>query len=223
VNAASADRPAPVVALEGPSAVGKTTLLAALARECGAAVVPELSAAMPPLAEPTRWFIDQSAALWRQARAAGEGAPFAVLDGDPFKSLWYNWIYAGEGWADVAVTEPLFRARIERGTLAFPDLYVILTATEEELRERRAGDATRQRRRFEKHLRMLHPQRRYFAALQAADPARVVFLDTSDPATLVPRVLESVRALPPAPPNSLLLLSHITAWLRTNPDAGADG
>ena len=223
MNESSSRSPAPVVALEGPSAVGKTTLLAALAREAGAAVVPELSAAMPPLAEPTRWFIDQSAALWRQARAAAEGAPFAVLDGDPFKGLWYNWIYADEGWAGVEVTEPLFRARIERGALAFPDLYVILTASEEELRDRRAGDAMRQRRRFEKHLRMLHPQRRYFAALQSADPPRVVFLDTSAPATLVPRVLEAVHALPSTAPDSERLLTHIAAWLHANPNAIAIG
>jgi cytidylate kinase len=33
-----------IVCLEGPSAVGKSSLASALARECGATVVPELDA-----------------------------------------------------------------------------------------------------------------------------------------------------------------------------------
>lgn len=37
-----------VLCLKGLSAVGKTTLAAALARECGAAVVPELDASGAP-------------------------------------------------------------------------------------------------------------------------------------------------------------------------------
>ena len=211
-----------VICLEGPSAVGKTTLLAALARERGAAVVPELSAGPPPpLAHVERWFADQHAALWRQAVEKGAGAPFAVLDGDPFKGLWYNWIFAEEGWRGVDAVAPIYRAHLERGTLAFPDLYVVLVATEAQLRRRREGDPTRRRRAFEKHLRMLEPQRRYFAALQKADPPRVVFLDTADQASLVDRVTEAMRGLPSDPPDSMRLLDSIERWLRAHPDASA--
>ena len=214
------DRPGPVVCLEGPSAVGKTTLLTALARECGAMVVPELSAGPPPpVGASAAWFVERHAEQWRRARDGAAGRPFAVLDGDPFKGLWYNWIYAGEGWEGVDAVAPLYRAAIESDALAFPDLYVILTATEAQLRERRAGDAARGRRGFEKHLRMLDPQRAYFAALRSAAPSRVAILDTSDQVTLVARVLESIRHLPPAPPDSLALLDHVAAWLRAHPDA----
>jgi hypothetical protein len=216
------DRPGPVVCLEGPSAVGKTTLLAALARECGAMVVPELSAGPPPpVGASAAWFAERSAERWRRARDGAAGAPFAVLDGDPFKGLWYNWIYADDGWERVDAVAPLYRALIEAGALAFPDLYVILTATEAQLRERRAGDATRGRRAFEKHLRMLGPQRAYFAALQSAAPLRVAILDTSDQCGLVDSVLDAIRHLPPAPPNSLALLDPIAGWLRAHPRADA--
>lgn len=216
------DRPGPVVCLEGPSAVGKTTLLGALARECGARVVPELSAGPPPPAGASAaWFVERHGELWRRARDGAAGAPFAVLDGDPFKGFWYGWIYADEGWEDVDALAPLHRRAIESGALAFPDLYVVLTATEAQLRERRAGDATRGRRGFEKHLRMLGPQRAYFAALREAAPSRVAILDTGDRSSLVPRVLEAIRHLPPGPPDSLALLDHVTTWLRAHPDADA--
>jgi len=215
------DQQGPVVCLEGPSAVGKTTLLDALARECGAMAVPELSAGPPPPpGASAAWFVERHAELSRRARDAAAGAPFAVLDGDPFKGFWYGWIYADEGWEDADALAALHRRAIEAGALAFPDLYVVLTATGAQLRERRASDATRGRRSFEKHLRMLGPQRAYFAALREAAPSRVAILDTGDRSSLVPRVLEAIRHLPPAPPDSLALLDHVTGWLRAHPNAG---
>ena len=222
MNAPTATRPARVVCLEGPSAVGKTTLAAALARECGAAVVPELDAGPPPpIPQSAAWFVEQHAALWQRARAGACDSPFAVLDGDPFKGLWYNRVYAEEGWEDVNVVAPLYRARIEQGALAFPDLYVLLTATEAQLRRRRDGDTTRRRRNFEKHLRLVEPLRRYFAALRDAAPARVVFVETGREDDLVGEVVAALRRLPPEPPDSIRLLEHITAWLRAQEAPGA--
>jgi hypothetical protein len=52
-------------------------------------------------------------------------------------------------------------------------------------------------------------------------PSRVAILDTGDRSSLVPRVLEAIRHLPPGPPGSLALLDHVTAWLRAHPRAGA--
>ncbi|HEX2204707.1 MAG TPA: hypothetical protein VHG91_15465 [Longimicrobium sp.] len=211
-----------IVCLEGPSAVGKTTLLGALARERGAATLPELDAgAPPPPGSSAAWFADQSAERWGRAVDRSEDAPLVVLDGDPLKGLWYNGVFADEGWEGVDVVAPLYRARIEAGALAFPDLYVVLAATEPQLRARRAADPTRTRRNFEKHLRLVAPLRRYFAALREAEPPRVLFLDTDDRDRLVDPVIDAIRALPPGPPDSLRLLDHITAWLRAHPDASA--
>ena len=218
MNAKTHTSPAPVVCLEGPSAVGKTTLAAALARECGARVVPELDAASPPpIPQSAAWFVEQSAARWRRARAEAASVPFVVLDGDPFKGLWYNWVYAEEGWQDVNVLAPRYRAHIERHALAFPDLYVLLDADESQLRRRREADTTRRRRNFEKHLRLVEPLRRYFDALREAAPARVLLLDTSAQKNLTGEVLRALHNLPHDEPDSARLLEHIAAWLRAQP------
>lgn len=211
----TADR-ARIVCLEGPSAAGKSSLAAALAREAGAAVVPELDAAgAPPVAESAPWFVDRHAARWRRARALAAAAPLVVLDGDPFKGLWYNPAFAEAGWPGVDVLGPLYRAHLAGGTLAFPDLYVVLVATDAQLRARRAGDPTRTRRNFEAHLRLVEPQRRYFDELRAADPARVLLLDTGARDALPGAVRDAVAQLPPGAPDSARLLARMAAYVST--------
>lgn len=205
---------APIVCLEGPSAVGKTTLAAALAQRTGAAVVPELDASgAPPIAESAAWFVDAHAAEWQRARALAARARLVVKDGDPFKGLWFNWVFADHGWPGIDVQTPLHRAHVDAGTLAFPELYVVLLATEAQLRARRAGDPTRTRRNHEMHLRLIGPQRRYFEALKAVDPPRVLLLDTTERETLVDQVLAAVQALPPDPPDSARLFDHVARWV----------
>jgi hypothetical protein len=203
-----------VLCLEGPSTVGKSTLAAALAREFGAAVVPELDASgAPPPGSSAAWFVERHARQWRLARELAAKAPFAVLDGDPFKGLWYNRVYAEEGWEGVEIVAALYRAQIERGALAFPNLYVALTASEAELRRRRAGDPTRSRRNFERHLRLAGPLLRYFVELRRAAPARVAILETDRREGLVGRVWEALGRIPQAPPDSISLLDHMAVWL----------
>ena len=204
-----------IVCLEGPSAVGKSSLAEALGRECGAAVVSELDATgAPPIGRAAAWFIDAHAERWRHAWKLAGDAPFAVIDCDPFKGLWYDWIFADQGWEGIDVVGPLYRAALERGAIAFPDLYVVLVASENELRRRRAGDATRRRRGFEANLRLVEPQQRYFMALQAAAPRRVHRMDTDDREALVGRVTEALEGLPATKPDSIELLNLMIQWVR---------
>lgn len=199
------------------SAVGKTSLARALAAEYGAAVVPELDGTgAPPIASAEPWFTERHVERWGEACALRDGVPFVVMDCDPLKGLWYNWMHAEQGWPGVDVVGPLYREQVRRGSLGFPDLYLFLEAPESQLWARRDGDPTRTRRGFESHLRKLEPHRRYFAALQAAAPGRVAFLDTHDRASLPGRVADLAAALPAGPPDSHTLLDRMIDWVRTH-------
>jgi hypothetical protein len=191
-------------------------LAAALTAHAGAAVIPELDASdAPPIAESAEWFVDAHAAQWRRACELAVRAPLVILDGDPFKGLWFNWVFTDHGWPGVEAQTVRHREHLEDGTLAFPDLYVLLLATEEQLRERRAGDRTRTRRNHHMHLRLIDPQRRYFEELQAVDPARVQMVDTTSRDALVPSILAAVHALPAGAREPVGLFEHLARWVRT--------
>jgi hypothetical protein len=190
----------------------------------GAAIVPELdSAGAPPAAQAEPWFSERHATQWLRARELAMTAPFAVMDGDPLKGLWYNWMHAAEGWPGIDVIEPLYRSQIARGEIGFPALYIHLDATEVQLRQRRADDPTRQRRGFEKHVRTRDDQRRYFAALGVADPGRVVFVDTSSRASLPDRVMDAVRNARRDATDPMALLGAMARWIRMNPPRVGSG
>ncbi len=204
-----------IICLEGPSAAGKTTLARALGAVHGAAVVPELDAAgAPPPERAEPWFAERHAGRWMHALKLASTAPLVVMDCDPLKGLWYNWMHAADGWPGVDVVEPLYRARIERGELGFPARYIYLDASEAQLRRRRADDRTRQRRGFEKNVRTLVAQRRYFAALDSADPGRVAFMDTADRESLMRRVVGIVGMARENGRDELGLLREIAGWVQ---------
>lgn len=170
----------PVICFEGPSAVGKTTTATAFANGEGALVVPEVNELYRrPPNPPPDWYLERQVDRWKRANSHAQSGGLAVLDGDPFQPLWYNWAYRFVGREGVDVLERFYRPLIVGGELGFPDLYIVLGASVEALHERKAGDATRRRRNFEKHLELIGPQARYFRAMQMAAPSLVRFLTSS--------------------------------------------
>jgi hypothetical protein len=138
-----------------------------------------------------------------------------VLDGDVFQPLWYNWTYGFERWEDLDGLEAFYRPRVASGEVGFPDVYVILGASTEALRRRKEGDAARQRRGFEIHLKLVEPQRRYFEAMGELAPGLVRFVDAEYAAQTVSAVAEAAREAR-AVERPVELFDGMVWWLREN-------
>ena len=137
-----------------------------------------------------------------------------VLDGDPFQPLWYNWAYDFEGCQSLDQLAAFYRPRLVRRELAFPDLYVLFTASVDALRQRKASDPRRTRRNFERHLRLIEPQRRYFEVMQRLAPGLVLTISSKSIENTVTAVTDALRS-PKARFDDVSLFDALIQWLRT--------
>lgn len=207
-----------VLCFEGPSAAGKTTTARAFGAAGDAFVVPEVNELYArPENESPDWYFERQVERWSLARQQSQSHPLVILDGDPFQPLWYNWAYDFAGWQDLEFIERFYRPRIRDGTIRFPDLYIIFSASEAELRRRKEADASRRRRGFEKHLRMIEPQRRYFRAMQDVSPHRVLFLQAETIEANMGFIRRSATALTGQNEDEQdRLFDKMLGWLRAN-------
>lgn len=205
-----------IVCLEGPSGVGKTTTANILEAVYGAFVIPEVNELFDrPEGAPAQWYLERQIERWTAALSQHQLNRLAILDGDPFQPLWYNWVYNDEGQQTLDFVEQFYRLNISNQTILFPELYIIFGADENELRKRKDGDSSRQRKNFEKHLSMIGPQRRYFQEINSVSPGRVRFLDATNPERNVQFVLQSIFLTVARPKTeSATLLKAVIQWLR---------
>ena len=205
-----------IICLEGPSAVGKTTTCAALAEQMSVCIVPEVNAlfARPAEASPT-WYLERQAARWEIAQKQSANQP-AILDGDVFQPLWYNWAYGFVDWQNLEALSKFFRPRIEAGTLGFPDCYVYLFTDETELRRRKEADQTRTRRNFEAHSRLVDVHPRYFSALSCLAPGMVHPVEAESVEANMQSIKNKIAAPALNPVDALSLFDGLIDWLRSN-------
>ena len=202
-----------IVCFEGPSAVGKTTTARALSASNGIEVVPDVAALFErPSDEPADWYFERQVERWRRALEASRDRD-VVLDGDPFQPLWYNWAYDFEGWHSLEQLDAFYRPRMVRRELAFPNLYVLFTASVEALRQRKSSDPGRTRRNFEHHLRFIEPQQRYFEVMQQLAPGLVLTVSSNSIEDHVTTITDALRS-PRARPDDLSLFDALIDWLR---------
>jgi hypothetical protein len=165
-----------IVVVEGPSAAGKTTWIAA--HHQGAAVIGEARPGPAPdrRSDPAaaHW-AKVSAARWAAACQAEQAAPIALCDTDPFK-LHYVWCLwqaghatAGQWRAERNASRQLFAAR----RLGIADLILVSIPEPATLAARRHADTTRRRRNFDLHAQLVGPLRDWYHAVSALDPDRV--------------------------------------------------
>ncbi len=158
------------------------------------------------------WYFDRQVERHGLANTAMQKGRSAVLDGDPFQPLWYNWIYPEFGPVTDAVH--YYSAAIAGGHIAFPDCYVVLAAPREALRARKDADQTRRRKNFDRHLKMIEAQQRYFHALRDEAGVAVHFTDNIQTAALAERIAD----LTPGPsPKNAQALHAIADWLAAQP------
>jgi len=167
-----------IVVVEGPSAAGKTTWIAA--HRQGAALIgearpgPAPDRGGDPAAAAAHW-AKVNAARWSAACQAENQGTIAVCDTDPFK-LHYAWCLwrtgnatAGQWRAEMNASRQLFAAL----RLGIADLILVSIPSPAVLAARRAADATRRRRNFGLHAKLADPLRDWYRAVSALDPDRV--------------------------------------------------
>lgn len=204
-----------IICFEGPSAVGKTSTAAALAEEVGAYVIPEVNVLFErPASETPEWYFERQVDRWGLALSKAETHPLVILDGDPYQPLWYNWAYDFCRRQGLDFMEAFYRPRIAEGALSFPDRYVILGATIEELRRRKETDLGRRRGGFDIHLRFIEPQRRYFRAMQSYAPGRVHFAESRTIEETV-QIVAGLNESPLERERPLTLFDFLVGWLRS--------
>jgi thymidylate kinase len=211
------------IALEGASAAGKSTLARGLAARMGARVIPEVVALFErPVDEPDTWYLERQLDRWRMGIEAARTDTTAILDGDPFQPLWYGWTY-GFMAPGQARTIGFYRAAIAEGRIAFPDRYILLRVSERALHDRKAGDPTRRRRNFVKHLGLTRSQPRYFDVVAQEFPGLVHWLDADRSASAVVDAAAALIECDPIKIDSTRLLDRIAAWISTtSPDDAAE-
>jgi hypothetical protein len=167
-----------IVVVEGPSAAGKSTWVAAHCRP--ATVVGEAPRGSPPDraidpdAAAGHWAAI-SAVRWHAARQAEQQTGLAVCDTDPLKlhyvwSLWRTGHASRRQWqAELAATRQLFAQH----RLGIADLILIEIPDPATLAARRRADLARRRRNFDLHAQLAGPLRDWYHAVEQLDPSRV--------------------------------------------------
>ena len=203
-----------IICLEGPSAVGKTSTSRLLSERLGATVISEVNALFKRSeTESETWYLERQIDRWNMAVGESAAGRLVVLDGDPFQPLWYNWSYGFVGLQSLEALRSFYRPAIVEGLLSFPDIYVHLTAEEGEIRRRKDADATRSRRNFEDHLRLLTTQTQYFNAMSFILPSiveRVHTVTVQQNVSEIDRIITNNRCVTI---NSLALFDRLTDWL----------
>jgi len=111
------------------------------------------------------------------ARDVSDRHGWVVCDTDPFKlhwswTLWVTGLSSLEYWQRC---REFTRQAFEDGKLGLPDLVFFADLDVDTLRRRKAADLTRTRSRHEMHILIAPALKRWYRAMTALDPTRVVF------------------------------------------------
>jgi thymidylate kinase len=209
----------PIICFEGASAAGKTALSVFLRDDYSAAVIPEVNLLFERKDNESKfWYFEKQIERWQLAVSAAKNHKIVILDGDPFQPFWYNWSYNfdfGEPFKEII---EFYEKKLAASEIDFPDKYFILSVNPDELRKRKANDAARTRKNFERHLRFIEPQFAYFNFIKSLDSRLVEFIENEEIDSSSQAVMDSIKNhfIYRTPRASLMLFLEIKNWLQIN-------
>lgn len=167
-----------IIAVEGPSAAGKTTWCQA----SGATFVPEYQ---PTGSEPdgedltaqATYWVDVNSGRWAAAERIEATAGIAICDSDPLK-LHYSWCLARIGAGSIERFEhelSAVRRAFRRRSLGFADCVFVSVPSASQLKVHKQNDPTRRRRHFELHAALSDSLTEWYSAIDLLDPGRVMW------------------------------------------------
>ena len=203
-----------ILALEGAPGVGKTTLAAHLSRR-GIPVIAEANLLFTrPNPQPPAWYLERQIDRWHLATQS----PTAILDGDPFQPLWFNWAFPEATAQSLSFVIDFYRESIHQNRIAFPHRYVFLTLPEPLRAERmlqrelaRNLGEDRARQKTARYAKLVEPQSRYFQALAEQFPNWVQILDSTSTTETLQIIDSFTHSTPPPPPREVL--NFAAHWL----------
>lgn len=208
----------PIVCFEGPSGIGKTTMSHLLSDVYN--VVPEVNQLFKRTDdEPKYWYHERQVERYELCKKANKKS---ILDGDIFQPIWYNWVCNyPSNFLSKKETHAFYKNKLLEGSIAFPDLYIIFEVEEKELWIRKEKDKTRQRRNFEKHLKIIEPLKAYYRFLDQETEIEMKFIRYADIERTKKEVLSSIENRRPKNMDGLKAFEQIEDWINRKIWSGA--
>ena len=167
-----------IIAIEGPSAAGKTTWCHTHCPHGWVEEAPYHIAAPDLYADPddvARFWVQHNSGSWQRALELEREHGVAVCDGDPFH-LYFSWALWKAGALDARLFEiesNLYRPAFEKKQMGFVDHVLWLEVPIDDLRLRARADTTRRRKRHETYLSLLPWMKKWFDARESILPGTV--------------------------------------------------
>ncbi|MFK7773769.1 MAG: hypothetical protein AB8F94_16580 [Saprospiraceae bacterium] len=202
-----------LISFGGASAIGKTTLCQTFSNTH--LIIPEANILFEnEKREGEFWYYQKQVERFQLANLSKKDA---IFDGDIFQPIWYNWIYGYPAqFSSKEVTHQFYLEKIMENEISFPDLYIIFFTNLENLKSRKENDLTRQRRNFEKHLRLIHPHKKYFNFLKNETDIPVEFVEYKDLETTQETVLALMNRFQSTDLDSVTNFKKIVNWLENS-------
>lgn len=199
-----------IICFEGPSGIGKTTMCNLLLDQFN--IVPEVNLLFERTYEESKfWYYERQLDRYRYCRKSKKDS---ILDGDIFQPIWYNWACNyPTNFASKIETHNFYKAKLIEGEIKFPDLYIVFHCDEKELHRRKENDKTRQRRNFEKHLKIIPPLMDYYSFLDKETDIEMRFIEYSDIKATKKKVLDYIRNTPNKSVDQMETYEKIEHWL----------